>query len=103
MKNGQLSSVQDDTATLRILERIYTSDTKPISLVSLETHTNLYFNRALLSMLGVEPQKVRHRNLKPLHKTYPKLPRYVQIWTLILTSCFTLVVSALTSPQTNPV
>jgi hypothetical protein len=25
-------------------------------LVSLETHTNLYFNWALLSMLGVEPQ-----------------------------------------------
>ncbi|HAZ49302.1 MAG TPA: hypothetical protein DCZ55_33850 [Cyanobacteria bacterium UBA11371] len=65
MKNGQLSSVQDDIATLRILERIYTSDPKPISLVSLETHTNLYFNRALLSMLGVEPQKARSRNLKP--------------------------------------
>ncbi len=39
----------------------------------------------------------------PLHKTYPKLPTILQILTLLLTNCFTLAVSALTSPQANPV
>ena len=39
----------------------------------------------------------------PLPKTYPKLPTILQIRTLVLTNCFTLAVSALTSPQANPV
>ncbi|MBD1878362.1 hypothetical protein [Coleofasciculus sp. FACHB-T130] len=69
--NGNGIRLNRDPVILRIAERIYNNEKHPMALVSLETHTNLHFNQALIEMTGSSPKELRTKNLK-LHWLSPE-------------------------------
>lgn len=63
--NSNLSlNLCNDSLVRQVAEDIYSCDIKPRSVVSLETHTNLFFNQALINLLGTTPQDIRTRDLR---------------------------------------